>query len=133
MGILANKAIVRAFTKAGNKGDLEATVKYTAIDCPLNGQPFGREGDRARTAAMIAAFPTGRTTLDEMIGHADKVVVRWTFKGTQKGTLMGIPPTGKKITMVGISIYTFKDGMLVDIREQYDKYGFLQQLGVIPA
>ena len=82
---------------------------------------------------MITAFPNGKYSLDEMIGNGDKVVLRWTFKGTHKGSLMGIPPTGKKVRMEAISIYTFKDGLITEIWEQYDKYGLLQQLGVIPT
>lgn len=71
--------------------------------------------------------------ITDMIAERDKVVLRWTFRGTQQGELMGIPPTGKQVTMAGISIYHFANGMLAEIWENYDKLGFLQQLGVIPA
>ena len=133
MGIRANKAIVRALTKVSNQGDFEGSLKYMAPDYVYNGQPSDREADRAQSAAMLAAFPNGRITLDEMIGNGDKVVVRWTLKGTHKGAFMGAKPTGKRIRMEGISIYTFKNGLVVGVREQYDKYGFLEQLGLIPA
>jgi predicted ester cyclase len=46
---------------------------------------------------------------------------------------MGIPPTGQEVTMSGISIYYFANGMLAEIWEHYDRFGFLQQLGVVPA
>lgn len=82
---------------------------------------------------MLAAFPDGQYSMDDMIAEGDKVVLRWTFRGTHKGELMGIPATGKQVTMAGISIYHFANGMLEEIWEHYDRFGFLQQLGVIPA
>jgi len=128
-----NKAIIKEAIEAGNRGDVEGSVKYTAPDCLLNGQPFGCEGDRQRTAVMLAAFPDGKYSLDDMIAEGDKVVLRWTFRGTHQGELMGIPPTGKAVTMAGISIYHLADGMIAGFWESYDKLGLLQQLGVIPA
>lgn len=128
-----NKAFVKEFVEAGNRGDVEGNIKYTTPDCLLNGEPFGREGDRQRNLMMLAAFPDGQYSMDDMIAEGDKVVLRWTFRGTHKGELMGIPATGKQVTMSGISIYHFANGMLAEIWENYDRFGFLQQLGVIPA
>ena len=128
-----NKAIVKELVEAGNQGDVEGNIKYTASDCLLNGEPFGREGDRQRNLMMLAALPDGQYSMDDIIAEGDKVVLRWTFRGTHQGELMGIPATGKQVTMAGISIYHFVNGMLEEIWENYDRFGFLQQLGVIPA
>ncbi len=133
MSVEENKASVRTFIEAGNRGDVEGNVKYTAPACLLNGEPFGREGDRQRSQMMLAAFPDGQYTIDDMVGESDKVVLRWTFRGKHQGEMMGLPPTGKEITLVGISIYRFENGLITEIWEHYDKLGFYQQLGVIPA
>jgi len=67
-----------------------------------------------------------------MIAEGDKVVVRSTFRGTHKGDLMGIPPTGKQVTMPLILIYRIADDKIVEHWMQADALGLLQQLGVIP-
>ena len=76
MSTAENKAIVKDFIEAGNRGDVEGSVKYTAPDCRLNGQPFGREGDRQRHVMMLAAFPGGKDSIDEMIAENEKEGLR---------------------------------------------------------
>jgi predicted ester cyclase len=61
-----------------NRGDVEGNIQYTAPDCLLNGEPFGREGDRQRNLMMLAAFPDGHYSIDDMIAEGNKVVLRWT-------------------------------------------------------
>jgi steroid delta-isomerase-like uncharacterized protein len=128
-----NKAIVRQAFAQTNAGNIDAAVAVTAPNCLLNGQPFGREGDRARSQAMLAAFPDVQYDLHELIAEGDKVVVRYTMRGTHQGEMMGIPPTGQQVAMEGITIYRLQDGQIVEIREQYDGLGLMQQLGVIPS
>ena len=133
MSTEANKAVVVTAIEALNRGDIEACVIQTAPVCPLNGQPFGREGDRQRVIETLAAFPDGQYTMHEILADGDKVVLRWSFSGTQRGEFMGIPPTGRRGTMTGISIFGFKDGLISEFWEYYDSYDFLQQLGAVPA
>jgi len=61
------------------------------------------------------------------------VVVRWTFHATHAGPFGGIPPTGKPITMMGITIYFLADGQIKEARSNFDQLGLLQQLGAIPV
>ena len=63
----------------------------------------------------------------------DKVVSRWTARGTHRGELMGIAPTGKQVAVTGINIERFANGKLVEGWSNYDTLGMLQQLGVIPT
>ncbi len=128
-----NKTIVRAMFDASNAANVEEAIRYTAPDCLLDGQPYGREGDRMRTTAMVAGFPDGKWILDDAVAEGDKVVARYTFRGTHHGELLGIPPTGKQVTMTGITIYRIVNGQFAEIWESYDKLGLLQQLGVLPA
>ena len=67
-----------------------------------------------------------------MIAEGDKVVVRSTFRGTHKGDLMGIAPTGTQVTMPLILIYRIADDKIIEHWMQADALGLLQQLGVIP-
>jgi predicted ester cyclase len=61
------------------------------------------------------------------------VASRWTARGTHRGELMGIAPTGKQVTVTGINIERIANGKLVEGWSNYDTLGMLQQLGVIPA
>ena len=71
-------------------------------------------------------------TLDDMVVEGDKVAARWTFTGTHKGELMGIPPTNKKVTVWGISIDRISGGKFVEGWARFDTLGLMQQLGAIP-
>lgn len=77
----------------------------------------------------LRAFPNKQTEIDELIATENKVVVRWTCKGSNKGTLMGLPPTNKPIRITGISCYTIEKNKITEINQCWDTLGLLQQLG----
>jgi len=52
---------------------------------------------------------------------------------THQGELMGIAPTGNRVTFTGIAIARIEDGKVAEIWENYDALGMMQQLGVIPS
>lgn len=128
------KSLIRDAIDATNRGDIEQAVSYTALDCTLNGGPYGREGDRMRNQAFVAAFPGGQWIIDDLIAEGDKVAMRWTFRGRHQGALASIPvpPTGKEIVFSGLSTYRFVDDQIAEIWEGYDRFTLLQQLGAIP-
>ena len=128
-----HKALIRRAFTAANAKDIEASVAATAPDARLNGQPFGREGDRQRTQRLLAAFPDVQYELHDVIAEGDKVAVRYTMRGTQHGEVLGIAPTGKAVSMSVATIYRISDGQVVELWENYDALGLLQQLGAVPA
>jgi predicted ester cyclase len=67
-----------------------------------------------------------------MITEGDKVAVRGTISGTHQGDLMGIPPTGRQVTVTLIDVNRIEDGKLVERWGVSDMLGMMQQLGVIP-
>jgi predicted ester cyclase len=75
----------------------------------------------------------GKHAFDETFEIGDRVVCRGSFSGTHTGDLMGIPPTGKKITITFMNIDRFADGKLVEHRFEGDMFGLMQQLGAIPS
>ena len=95
------------------------------------------EMDYARTKQigreMSSAFPDRTVTIEDVMAEGDKVVVRYTMKGTHKGTFRGIPGTGKKFTQGGISIYRIKDGKILESWTMNDNLGLMQQIGAIPT
>src|SRR5260370_38782466 len=67
-----------------------------------------------------------------MIGEGETVVTRWTCRGTHKGDLSGIAPTGKQITISGITVGRFAHGKIAQGYANWDALGLMQQLGVVP-
>jgi predicted ester cyclase len=57
----------------------------------------------------------------------------WTARGTHTGDLMGIPPTGREVTVTGIQVERIAGGKLVEGYGTFDALGMLQQLGAVPA
>jgi predicted ester cyclase len=83
-------------------------------------------------SALFIAFPDLSFTVEDMIASEDKVVARWTARGTHKGAYMGIAPTGKSFKMSGIGIARFVKGKAMEGWGVQDTLGLMQQLGIIP-
>jgi predicted ester cyclase len=80
----------------------------------------------------LTAFPDLHLTIEDLIAEGDKVVDRQTARGTHQGTFMGIPPTGKQITVTAMNISRIVGGKIVEHWVELDTLGMLQQLGVVP-
>ena len=97
------------------------------------GIPEGFEGRKMFYSAMLAAFPDMHAGVEDVFAEGDKLVTRWSVRGTHQGEMMGIPPTGKQISVGGIAIDRFENGQSVEHWEVFDQMGLMQQLGVIPS
>jgi predicted ester cyclase len=133
-----NKAVVRRFyEEVMNKKNLAAIDEFIdphGIDHALPpGMPGGIEGSKQFIGMYLAAFPDLHFTVEDMIAEGDRVVSRLTTRGTHKGALMGIPPTGKQVTITGIDINRIVGGKSVEHWLEMDTMGMMQQLGIIPA
>ena len=95
----------------------------------------GQEGFKQLLHVYLTAFPDGNMTIDDMVAEGDQIAWRWTFRGTHKGDLMGIAPTGKTVTVTGIILSRYSGGQIVEDWESFDELGMFRQLGVsaIPA
>ncbi len=136
MGANENKAVVRRFIgQAFNAGDLAVIDELVASDYVLHFAPEvrGPKGMKHFVTMYRTAFPDYACTVEDQIVEGDKVVTRWTVRGTQRGELMGIPPTGKQVTLPGVVIDRLANGQLAETWFQADVLGMLQQLGVVQA
>jgi len=131
-----NKALVReVYEQIWNAHNPEATERYYAIEYndhnpALPDQAGGAAGAQQVFSTFIAAFPDVHFTLDLQTAEADIVTTRWTASGTNSGSLMGMPPTGRQITITGIDILCVRDGKIVDRWGNFDFAGMMQQLGM---
>jgi predicted ester cyclase len=81
------------------------------------------------------AFSDVQFTFDEVVSEGEAVATRWTFRGTHTGQLPNppIPPTGKRVTMTGLTLVHTVNGKTVEAWEYSDMLGLMQQLGVAPS
>lgn len=97
------------------------------------GIPTGREAPKALFTMLHNAFPDFKATIEHLIAEEDKVILHMKWTGTQKGEFMGIPPTGKSISINVIDIIGINDGKFTEHWGVMDRMAMMQQLGVIPA
>ena len=83
---------------------------------------------------LRSGFPDFQATMEDLLAEGDKVALRFTFRGTHQGEFLGIAPTGKQVTMVGIDIFRIADGRIVELwGQEEDVLGMMQQIGAIPS
>ncbi len=133
-----NKAIEGRFIEEVlNKKNLAAADELIAEDFveldPFPGQEQGREGLKQVLRMLFAAFPDLQWSIEELIAEGAKVVNRFTWRGTHRGEFLGIPPTGRQVTVKGVVIDRIVEGKIADSRILMDIFGLMQQLGVIPT
>ncbi len=134
------KQLTRTYVdQVWNHGKLELVDQLVAPGCRTHdpaapgGEFAGPEGVKQLVAMYRSAFPDTEFELQDLIQERDKVAARITATGTHKGELMGIAPTGKRVSISGIVITEFRDGKQVESWSSYDQLGMLQQLGVAPT
>jgi steroid delta-isomerase-like uncharacterized protein len=128
----------RLLDEAFNEGRLETVDETVASDFvgydPALPEPIrGIAAEKDVVSGYRHAFPDLHIRIDDVIAEGDKVVTRWTARGTHRGDLWGIEPTGKEATVTGISIDRVEDGRIVEAWTNWDTLGMMQQLGVIPV
>jgi len=133
-----NKTLVqRLIEDAWNKGDITVIDELLSPDYILHiaapGAKQNREGYKEAVSMYHKAFSDFHFTIEDMVAHGDKVVIRCKLIGTQKGEFMGRAPTGKKVTLTAISIRRIEDGKIVEEWVVSDMMGMMQQLGAAPS
>jgi steroid delta-isomerase-like uncharacterized protein len=134
-----NKAIVRRlFAELWNTGNLSMadqifapTYEHHDSSTPDFGR--GPDSEKKRASLYRNAFPDMHLTIEDVIAEGETVMTRWSCQGTHKGDLNGIAPTGKRITINGVTIARVSAGKIVEGFVNWDALGLMQQLGVVPA
>ena len=119
--------------------DMEKFYAHAAKDMVFTRPPFppvvGIEANRQSDEALLAAFSNYEVTIEDIFEAEDRVVMLYIWKGVHTGPLptMGVPATGKAVECRGCSVFYFKDENVAKAIDYFDLFGFMQQLGLVPA
>lgn len=137
MSVEENKAVGRRLLEGFNTGNVEIADKLVDTNFVNHNPDYGvtpdREGLKQYVNIMLTAFPDATVTIDDEIAEGDKVVARTTITGTHKGEIMGIPPTGKQVSIPSILIIRYAEGKAMERWALSDRLSLMQQLGILPT
>jgi predicted ester cyclase len=121
MTVEDNKAIIQRVIAALNARDWDALRAGMAPDLVerFAGSPF------------LSAFPDMQTTIEEQLAEGERVLTRWTNRGTHKGVYCGVAPSGRQVEYAGMSIDRIEGGQIVASLGQADLLGLLEQIGAV--
>lgn len=88
----------------------------------------GLDGLKALVAAYLRAFPDLHFEIDDTVSEGDRVAVRWTATGTDRGGLMGMPASGRQFSLAGCDILRIRDGRITESWSFYDRMALLAQV-----
>lgn len=133
-----NKKVMARFVEFINTGNMDIGREIIDSDvvfyAPTSPEPMkGLDGYAAVLGMMRGAMPDVEWTVEETISEGNKVMVRFTMRGTQTQPLMGIPATGKPVCVTAMNIYELRDGKIVREHGLPDLFSLMGQLGVCPV
>lgn len=94
-----------------------------------SGELRGAAGFRKDYDTYVGAFPDCQLRLDELICEGDRVFARWTAMGTHKGKLMGVAPSGQRVSVQGSSLFRIQGGRVAEEYAVWDTLGLMRQIG----
>jgi predicted ester cyclase len=120
--------LARLFEESFNNEETWRIEKVVAEHFMDHGPYVGGADFRQRLATVRAVLPDAVLHVDEVIRQGDFVATRWTIHGTHEGKTLGIAPTGRKVTLSGMSVERLKDGKVIEHWEFPDLKGFAEQI-----
>lgn len=137
-----NERVLRDFfDRVWNTGDASAVGDFVAPAYtihsdpgdPWDGQTLDIGGFSNRLVTSRGPFPDLSFEIQDAVATDDRVAVSWIMSGTNTGPMGSLPPTGRPITVAGLTIYYFRDGKLTGHRQVVDRLAVVQQLGMLGA
>lgn len=126
---------LEAYRRAWNEGEVDELDSVIAPSYRRSSSTGGEstlEQLKETIRANRAAFPDLMTTVDDCLLDGDRFVLRWTSRGTHRATYLGVPPTGRQVTVSGITIARLDEsiGYVVDEWVTWDPTDLLTALGI---
>ena len=127
----------RWFEEVWNQGNVASFEELDSPDLVVHDPPPGITGDFEGIKQAITIHQTGfpdlHFVIEDQVAAGDKVVSRWTITGSHQGDWVGIPATGNRISIQGMSLQRYQEGKVVEVWLAMDMLGGMQQLGVVPT
>ena len=132
------ESIAREMIDAINRNDMAGYKALLHPDYTYRGPDGQIERGPDAGVAIIqmyrTAFPEDLSTdVQRIYSAGDTAIVEFIGKGTHRGELLGIAPTGRKVEMPIVTVLEMRDGKVHTEREYFDSGYMMQQLGVVPA
>lgn len=130
-----NQTLVKQAFERLNKQDETVYTDLYSTDygwyLPANNtEKLTREEEAGFVKLLWSAFPDIQWKIEEIFSSGNVVIVRFTVEGTHENEYQGIPPTGEKWESGGVLILHIKEGKFIEVREEFDALGLMQQLGM---
>jgi steroid delta-isomerase-like uncharacterized protein len=134
----------RLLEEAFNEGNFGVVDEIVASGCVLLDPALpeeirGPEGIKGFVQMYRSAYPDTHITVEDQIAEGDDVVTRWTGRGTHQRELLGVPPSGNRVEVSGITLDRFSGAKgfsgakAVESWTNYDALGMMQQIGAAPS
>ena len=133
MAIDINARIRESFEELWHKGNIDYIDQRCTPDFKIHDVLVGvmdREGFKQHVRTMRAAFPDLHFRIDEVLISGETAAVRWTAKGTNRGELMGNPPTNRSGVVEGMQFIKMSGEKHREIWVNWDVFGMLRNLGL---
>ena len=133
----AAQVMVSSLVDAWNAHDVEGVLTllspdYEGSDVCQAAPQRGRDQTRQIVESYLHAFPDLSFTAEELIIQENHIAVRWSARGTHQGTVLHIPPTGKIVTVCGVSMLTVEGNTIREGRHIWDVASMLREMGLLP-
>jgi steroid delta-isomerase-like uncharacterized protein len=131
-----NKSVARSFFEdVLDEGKLEDYSKSHAPDfvAHAEGRRASLEEDIAAAREQRKALPDMRVKVNALVAEGDLVSVYWTASGTNSAAGWGIPATGKSVSVNGMTLFRFEDGLMKEEWSVFNEYSIMKQLGLLPT
>jgi steroid delta-isomerase-like uncharacterized protein len=120
-----------------NRQDLEGVLAYydesiTWLNIAMEETYHGKAEVRQFLRKLFAAFPDLNFEVTYKIARGHNVAEQWFIRGTHLGTFMGIPPTGQRVEIPGMSMAELRDGKFVSDHFYFDALGVLRDMALMP-
>lgn len=107
----------------------ELLTEHVQFRGSLGREAVGHEGFREYMEYVRAAFPDFTNEIEQTLVEGDRLFARLTYRGTHRGELFGIPPTGRKVEYAGAALFRFRSGRIAQVWVLGDIHGLMRQLG----
>jgi predicted ester cyclase len=131
----ANKALMRRYYEAVNRGDFDALDEFFAPNykryVSTTVAPLNATQQKLRLAGLCLPFPDLKITVDNIIAEGDFVAISLTVRATHQGMFQLIPPTGNPVTVYGFEVVRIENGKMAEHWGGTDTFNILQQIGAV--